>query len=249
MTRLTFLLFTTATLLFSQPVQVTIPDTEADSGAICLIPIMLDTVTGSEIIGIDITLSFRGEIISAESVWAGNVAPSGWITMFNRSNPGELLIAMAGAEPLIGAGALCTLKFIVTGRPGDTTTNHFSRCLLNEGNVPCSTRDGIFSVIGPGISESIIENASFSIENYPNPFSHTTEIRYGLPINTRLKIGVYNSFGQEIATLVNGIQNLGWYSVKWNGKDDKGKICPNGIYFYRLESEEFKATKKMVKMK
>ncbi|MEO0114844.1 MAG: FlgD immunoglobulin-like domain containing protein, partial [candidate division WOR-3 bacterium] len=83
--------------------------------------------------------------------------------------------------------------------------------------------------------------------NQPNPFAKMTEIRYGIPIKTRLRITVYNSSGQEIATLINGIQSPGWYSVKWNGKDNKGNNCPAGIYFYRIESEEYKATKKMVK--
>lgn len=85
--------------------------------------------------------------------------------------------------------------------------------------------------------------------NQPNPFAHMTEIRYGLPIKTRLRIAVYNSLGEEIATLLNGIQNPGWYSVKWNGKDNKGKKCPAGIYFYRLECEEYEAMKKMVKIR
>ncbi|MEO0092596.1 MAG: FlgD immunoglobulin-like domain containing protein [candidate division WOR-3 bacterium] len=82
--------------------------------------------------------------------------------------------------------------------------------------------------------------------NKPNPFRQITEIKYGLPCRTRIKVVVYNSSGQVVATLLNGIQNQGWYTVKWNGQDAKGNLCPNGIYFYRMETPDYQATKKML---
>lgn len=85
--------------------------------------------------------------------------------------------------------------------------------------------------------------------NLPNPFSRFTEIRYSIPIMTKVKITVFNSFGSAIMTLVNSKINQGWYSVRWNGRDSKGKICPNGIYFYRLETNEYQTTRKMLMLK
>jgi hypothetical protein len=89
----------------------------------------------------------------------------------------------------------------------------------------------------------------FFIQNSPNPFLRFTDIRYGVPLNTNVKITIYNSTGTEIATLINRIHNPGLYSIRWNTKDNKGKICPNGIYFYRLVTDEYQATRKMLMLK
>ncbi len=105
-----------------------------------------------------------------------------------------------------------------------------------------------FNFNGFGIDDEKIEKRLANFSASPNPFHNITEINYSLTVKTKIRIEIYNSSGQEIATLINGIQNPGWYSVKWNGKDNKGNNCPAGIYFYRLESEEYQATKKMVKM-
>ncbi len=106
-----------------------------------------------------------------------------------------------------------------------------------------------FIVRTTGIEEinnlSIPTNFSLSL-NSPNPFSRLTEIRYAIPFTTKVKIAVFSSTGEEIVTLTNSVQNQGWYSVRWNGKDSKGKLCPNGIYFYRLVTDEYQVTRKML---
>lgn len=242
------LLFLLATFIFGQPIQITIPDTHGNAGAICLIPIMIDTVTGREIISVDLTLSFNHQVLNPESVWIGSTVPSSWFLMFNRNIQDTLIIAMAGAYPLSGAGSLCTLQFRVIGSPNDTTTIHFFRCLLNEGNVPCITRDGIFTVGGVAIEDNKIEKALKNLSILPNPFAHIVEIKYYLTTTAKIKLGIYSSSGQEIIALRNGTQKQGWDFMKWNGKNNKGNDCPSGIYFCRLESKEYKVIKKIIKM-
>lgn len=85
--------------------------------------------------------------------------------------------------------------------------------------------------------------------NKPNPFRQNTGIRYGLPSRQRIRIVVYSTTGQEIATILNGIQNPGWYSVMWDGRNREGKACPNGIYFYRLITDEYQTTRKMLMLR
>jgi len=95
-------------------------------------------------------------------------------------------------------------------------------------------------------------------QNYPNPFNPTTTIRYTLPgtgerglvsgpVRTTLKI--YNILGQEVATLVDEAKDPGYYEVKWDGRDEKGDDVSCGIYFYRLMTGTFEATRRMVLMK
>ncbi|MDD5530129.1 MAG: C1 family peptidase [bacterium] len=86
----------------------------------------------------------------------------------------------------------------------------------------------------------------FISNNYPNPFTNSTTIEYGLPINATVTINIYNSSGQKIITLLNKTQNAGYYTLVWDGKDNSGKKAAAGIYFYILKTMEFTSTKKIM---
>lgn len=83
-------------------------------------------------------------------------------------------------------------------------------------------------------------------QNYPNPFNPETEIRYGIPKNTRVTLSIYNLAGQLVATLFDGTQVAGTHSVRWNGLDRNGQRASSGIYLYKLETPDFVKTNKMV---
>ncbi len=83
-------------------------------------------------------------------------------------------------------------------------------------------------------------------QNYPNPFNPSTLIKYSLPTGGRVTLVVYNTLGQQIATLVNAEQEAGSYSVRWNGVTDSGAKLASGLYFYQLRSGAFVSTKKMM---
>lgn len=85
--------------------------------------------------------------------------------------------------------------------------------------------------------------------NYPNPFNPSTNIKYSIPKETRVVLTIYNIVGQKIATLVNEVQEGGTYTSVWNGKSDNGIKVSSGFYLYRLETDNFTATKKMVLLK
>lgn len=88
---------------------------------------------------------------------------------------------------------------------------------------------------------------SFSLaQNYPNPFNPSTLISYSLNTSGRVKLEIFDVLGRHIKTLVNSDQNSGSYTVSWNGKNDKGAIMANGVYFYRLNNGQAAITKKMI---
>ncbi len=81
-------------------------------------------------------------------------------------------------------------------------------------------------------------------QNYPNPFNPSTKINYKLQVTNYVTLTVYDLQGKEIATLVNKKQSAGSYSVEFNGEN-----LSSGLYFYTLEIENFKESKKMLLVK
>jgi len=81
-------------------------------------------------------------------------------------------------------------------------------------------------------------------QNYPNPFNPTTLINYALPKQSFVRLTVYNALGQEITTLVNGMQEAGNKSVELDGNN-----LPSGMYFYKITAGTFNDIKKMILLK
>lgn len=82
------------------------------------------------------------------------------------------------------------------------------------------------------------------LQNYPNPFNPVTQISYQLPVNGYVKLSVYDMMGREVAVLADGIQKAGYYNVDFNGSS-----LSSGVYFYRLFTDKFVSTKKMMLVK
>ncbi len=91
---------------------------------------------------------------------------------------------------------------------------------------------------------------AFRLEaNYPNPFNPATTIQYELPRAAQVRLTVYNLLGQEVARLVDQYQGASTYRVVWTGHAANGRAVGSGIYFYRLEADNFVQTYKMVLLK
>jgi hypothetical protein len=87
--------------------------------------------------------------------------------------------------------------------------------------------------------------------NYPNPFNPTTTINFDIPVGTYnyTSLRIYDITGKLIKTLINGEKEPGYHSVSWNGRDKTGQEVSSGLYFYRLESENFMETKQCLLVK
>jgi hypothetical protein len=85
-------------------------------------------------------------------------------------------------------------------------------------------------------------------QNYPNPFNPSTRIQYSVSSASKVKLVIYNVLGREVTTLVDKEQNPGTYKVDFNPSRINGGL-PSGIYFYRLESQNKFAVKKLIYLK
>ncbi|MFH1680846.1 MAG: C1 family peptidase, partial [Candidatus Eisenbacteria bacterium] len=83
-------------------------------------------------------------------------------------------------------------------------------------------------------------------QNKPNPFNPSTEIEYALPNACRVRLEVFNVRGEKVATLVDGVEEVGRKSVRWDGTSDAGERLASGIYLYRLKAGDATRTKKLV---
>ena len=89
------------------------------------------------------------------------------------------------------------------------------------------------------------EPKSFSLDqNYPNPFNPTTKIKFALPKSKFAKLVIYDILGREAATLVNEQLKPGTYEADWNASN-----FPSGVYFYKLITNGFADTRKMILIK
>jgi photosystem II stability/assembly factor-like uncharacterized protein len=81
-------------------------------------------------------------------------------------------------------------------------------------------------------------------QNYPNPFNPTTNINFSIPKSGVVKLAIFNLVGQEVAVILNQNLNVGNYTYSFDASN-----LTTGIYFYTLESENFRETKRMVLLK
>ena len=81
-------------------------------------------------------------------------------------------------------------------------------------------------------------------QNYPNPFNPTTTFKYDIPKESKVVLSLYDINGRLIETLVNEKQQPGYYSVQWDARN-----VSTGMYFYRIQADEFQQVKKCLLIK
>lgn len=115
----------------------------------------------------------------------------------------------------------------------------------NAYKVVPRTNDDFGTITSVSIDRSPEVPADYSLEqNYPNPFNPVSTIQFNVPTAGFVSVKVYNLLGQEVETLVQGVQAPGKYTVQFDGSR-----FGSGVYFYRLQAGQFTQTKKMILMK
>lgn len=109
------------------------------------------------------------------------------------------------------------------------------------------------NISGPDICVEVLEAVGISpspenqpqhfelAQNYPNPFNPETVIAFKLPIKGMVRLMIYNSLGQWITTLVNRELPAGDHEAAFNAQG-----LTSGVYYYQIETNGFRAAKKML---
>lgn len=86
-------------------------------------------------------------------------------------------------------------------------------------------------------------------QNYPNPFNTHTIIKYALPDEVHVRLVIYDLTGNEVITLVDQIQPMGYQQANWDGKNRYGQEVASGVYLYLLQAGRQKITRNMTWLK
>ncbi len=98
----------------------------------------------------------------------------------------------------------------------------------------------------PIVGATVSAPAAFMLhQNFPNPFNLETVISYELAEKTEVSIFIFNLLGRKTRTLVDEVNGPGSFEIAWDGKDERGRIAPSGIYFVQMRVGEIVQFKKV----
>jgi hypothetical protein len=131
---------------------------------------------------------------------------------------------------------------------GDESSSSTSKRFDTKENIDIGVRPHLavtYQPVPAGVEQQSSSPVSFALlQNYPNPFNPATVVRYQLPLAATVRLAVYNLLGSEVAVLVNEKKEPGNYTVTWDASG-----MASGVYLYRIQSNNFVQTRRMVLMK
>ncbi|HOH08665.1 MAG TPA: FG-GAP-like repeat-containing protein, partial [bacterium] len=101
-----------------------------------------------------------------------------------------------------------------------------------------------------GVEEAQAKVTEFALlQNYPNPFNPQTQIEFHLPAPGRVRIRISNTAGQTVRTLADANFTSGRHVLVWDARDENGLPLPTGLYYYAMESGDFRVVRKLLYVK
>jgi len=199
--------------------------------------------------GLNIPLQF-GNGLTFEALENGNIWPEDSMMLYTiENNVLEISASTLGQTDLVeDNGLIASLSFRIVG--GATDLELLSMIARDGDNLDIEILDNPIS--GPTDNEDnvqVIPETNYLSSNYPNPFNPTTTIQFGLNVAQNVKITIFNTRGQIVKHLVNGVMPAGTHKIVWDGKDNNNQGIASGMYFYRMETPDYTKTNKAILMK
>ncbi|MBX2992069.1 MAG: T9SS type A sorting domain-containing protein [Bacteroidetes bacterium] len=189
-----------------------------------------------------------------EHVWYDfSLAPGDTVTIIPRTNDSTIIYFVStGTYDLFGAARrwwsfwVDHVTSIIDEEEWITITDsigmtHISAMWYTSSIMGAIINGMQYGTIVHAGEHSVIPRGFHLHQNFPNPFNPGTEIRYQMPEVRHVTLKVFDVLGREVATLVNEVKPPGEYSVQFDGSN-----LSSGVYFYRLQTESFEETKKLL---
>ncbi|MBS1518500.1 MAG: T9SS type A sorting domain-containing protein [Bacteroidetes bacterium] len=174
---------------------------------------------------------------------------SGWASGFCQEDPTVILTGNYGPQAAISTNFGATWNTSTSGMSGAGA----GMWIQSRDYMLSMQTGGIYKLkIDYSVITSVSENSisgiipdNYSLEqNYPNPFNPSTIIKFSVPVSGNVSLKVYNQIGKEVETLSDGFKNAGSYEINFNAA-----ALSSGVYFYKLETNGYTQTKKMLLVK
>jgi len=171
--------------------------------------------------------------------------PSGWVMTNGSDRRGLMTVGPINMQP----GDTQSVIFAQLITRGNTNLNSLSKLRQMAHYVQGIYYNNFQSVLGTGNYSGEIPQKFELHQNFPNPFNPSTKIRFDIPSNasgqtSNVKLVVYNSLGNEVSVLLNEKMKSGSYETEFRGDN-----LSSGVYFYKLETDGFIQTKRMILLK
>ncbi len=228
-----------------------------------LVVVPIEISNNVELAALDIPLSFSEGVTLKEVIFEGTRVDYFDLKIANIDNENRTVVIgllpqfTPDAKPnlAIGEGVIAKLVFEVnddfvtdiTIEEVILTEPYHALTFVSHGN------DGTIESTSPEFGSTTVALSNgldalpdaFALnQNYPNPFNPSTQISFSLPNAGNVSLSVYNVLGQQVMTLVDGQMDAGTHVVEFDGS-----TLASGMYFYRIDTESFSETKKMVMLK
>ena len=100
-----------------------------------------------------------------------------------------------------------------------------------------------------GLESEVVPEDFYLYQNYPNPFNPKTNLKYFLKESNHVNLSIYNSLGELVKTLVDGIADKGIHELEWDGTDKFGRKISSGFYIAALKNGSKYSARKMIYIK
>jgi len=152
---------------------------------------------------------------------------------------GDLMLLISGGPWAIGPGDSIEVAFaLVAGQ--DLDDLRLQAVAAREMYLTPTDVDDTYAALPDGYE---------LLQNYPNPFNPTTTIGFSLPTTGEATLEILNILGQRVRIIHSGPMNAGYHEFEWDSRTDAGGNAATGVYFYRLTTDDFSQTRKMMLLK
>jgi len=153
----------------------------------------------------------------------------------------------------VGAGDTTVFLSWIHAPPGSAFRSTFTfregvgliRNSFNSGTVDAWSTNEHFLLSSKVTSVSERQAAHVTscrlLQNFPNPFNPSTTIGYVLRGRAHVTLSVFNTLGQQVSTLIDGVQDAGYHDVRFDGSG-----LSSGVYFYRIRAGDYVAERKLL---
>ncbi|MEM8488319.1 MAG: T9SS type A sorting domain-containing protein [Bacteroidota bacterium] len=165
----------------------------------------------------------------------------------NSYDPSDRRLITSTGPFVMQPGDTTTVRFAIIWARGESNLDAITQ-LRKDTRAVRSTAEALYT---PRTREEFVTKQLPTVnhvlgfdQNFPNPFSQSTTLRYSLPQIMQVRLAVYDMFGREVALLVDAQQEAGIHTAEF----DAGSL-PAGVYLARIELDFLRFTKRMLLLK